>query len=127
MISMSKILNSKKSSGAILLMVVIIMLTVSLLGATLIALFHNILSMNQIDLYRTQALFLAEAGLAQAVQTLRGQAGAVPGGKAGRILGPVVLGEGSFEVYGDFAESTLVSVGSSHGVSRSIQLKYNAF
>ena len=124
---MSQLGKVENSSGAILLMVVIIMLTVSLLGATLVALFHNIMSMNEIELYRTQALFLAEAGIAQAVQTLRGQAGATPGGRAGRILGPVVLGEGTFEVYGDFVESTLVSIGSSHGVSRSIQLKYNAF
>ncbi len=113
--------------GAILLMVLIVMLTVSLLGATLIALFHNVMSMNQIELYRTQALYLAEAGIAKVVQMLRSQAGSVPQNTTGRILGPVSLGDGSFEVYGDFVEATLVSVGTSHGVSRSIQLKYNAF
>ena len=124
--------------GAILLIVLIIVLTISLLGATLMALFFNVLSLSQIELDRTRALYLAEAGIARAVGLLKSQAGgpapseAKPGSNPAqqppdRIVPPTKLGEGHFEVYNDFSQSTIISVGTSNGVKRTIQVRYNAF
>ena len=122
---MSQHLNNE--NGAILLIVLVVSLTVSLIGATLFILYYNVLTSSQIELYRAQALYLAESGIAQTIHMLRNQAGSVNISASNQIIPPTNLGEGFFEVYGDFAESTILSIGSSHGVKRSIQLKYNAF
>jgi hypothetical protein len=95
-------------------------LTISLLGATLVALFFNVITASQVELDRMRALYLAEAGIAKAVEGLRGQAGA-----QGKFSGQ--LGGGSFEVQTDLGQSTIVSVGVSNGVRRTVQLKYAAF
>jgi len=122
----------KREHGAILLMVLIIILTISLLGATLMALFFNVLSLSRIELDRTRALYLAEAGIAKAIGALKNQAG-FPGPsaenveQADMIVPPTRLNEGSFEVYNDFSQSTIVSIGKSNGVQRAIQVRYNAF
>jgi Tfp pilus assembly protein PilX len=118
--------------GAILLMVLIIILTISLLGATLMALFFNVLSLSQIELDRARALYLAEAGIAAAIGTLKNQAGvAIPSADSAaqsEIIVPATkLNEGSFEVYNDYSQSTIVSIGNSNGVKRTIQVRYNAF
>jgi len=118
--------------GAILLMVLIIILTISLLGATLMALFFNVLSLSQIELDRTRALYLAEAGIAVAIGIFKNQAGvarpaADNAAQADMIVPPTKLNEGSFEVYNDYSQSTIVSIGNSNGVKRTIQLRYNAF
>lgn len=118
--------------GAVLLIVLIVILAISLLGTTLVALFFNVLTSSRIELYRTQALYLAEAGIASAVSVLKTQAGAGSGlitlpGQLQLIVPKTDLGEGSFEVYSDLPQATLVSYGSSHGVTRAIQVKYSAF
>ena len=113
-------------NGAILLIVLVVSLTISLVGATLFVLYYNVLTSSQVELYRAQAIYLAEAGIAKAVNMLKTQAGS--GDLAtNEIVPQTKLGEGYFEVYGDLVESTIVAVGSSHGVKRQIQLKYNAF
>jgi len=116
--------------GAILLLVIIVILTVSLIGATLIALFNNIITSSRVELDRARALYLAEAGVAQAINALRGQAAGTPlKSDAQQIIPPTQLGEGNgyFEVYHDIAQSTITSIGSSNNVKRTLQLKYNAF
>ncbi|OGX45248.1 MAG: hypothetical protein A3G38_00835 [Omnitrophica WOR_2 bacterium RIFCSPLOWO2_12_FULL_51_8] len=117
--------------GAILLLVIIVILTVSLIGATLIALFNNIVTSSRVELDRTRALYLAEAGIAQAVNALRGQAAGTPlqSEASQQIIPPTQLGEGNnyFEVYHDLAQSTITSIGSSNSVKRTLQVKYNAF
>ncbi len=113
--------------GAVLLIVIIVMLTVSILGATLVTLFFNVLTVGQNELHRAQALYLSEAGIAVAMKNLKGQKGQKVVLPENRIVPVTQLGEGTFEVFLDQAESTLVSVGVSHGVSRTIQLKYNAY
>lgn len=127
---MSKYFNRilKNEDGAILLIVLIVSLTVSLIGATLFVLYFNVLTASQIELYRAQALYLAEAGIAKTINMLRNQAGFVsPDLVENQIVAQTVLGEGYYEVYGDLTESTITAIGSSHGVKRSIQLKYSAF
>ncbi len=118
--------------GAILLVVIIIILTISLLGATLTALFFNVLTSSQTELDRAQALYLAEAGIAKAVNALRTQAGSgqapdESGSSVRQIIPPTALGNGIYEVYNDFNQSVIISVGISNKVKRTIQMKYNAF
>ena len=118
--------------GAILLIVLIIILTISLLGATLMALFFNVLSLSQIELDRTKALYLAEAGIAKAIGVLKNQAGSVaPSADSAiepdMIVTPTKLNGGSFEVYNDYSQSTIVSIGNNNGVKRAVQVRYNAF
>jgi len=113
--------------GAILLIVLIVILTISLLGATLIALFFNVLTSSQIELERTQALYLAEAGIAKATSILKDQTAVFSKDEPQRIVPTTQLGEGTFEVYNDFSQSTIVSIGESHGTRRVIQVTYSAF
>ena len=127
---MNKKINKilKNEDGAILLIVLIVSLTVSLIGATLFVLYYNVFTASQLELYRSQALYLAEAGIAKTINMLRYSAGSLaPGLAPNQIIGKTVLGEGYYEVFGDLAESTITAVGTSHGVQRKIQLKYNAF
>ncbi len=127
-----------KERGAVLLIVLIMVLTISLLGATLMALFFNVFTFSQIEMDRTRALYLAEAGIAKAVGMLKSQAGAPPESAAqaegatsvkrsDRIIPPTKLDGGYFEVFNDYYQSTIISVGTSNGVRRTIQVKYNAF
>ena len=113
--------------GAILLTVLIVILTIALLGATLMALFFTVLSLGQTELDRVRALYLAEAGVAQAFHLLKSQAGVLPSAQSQQIIPPTALGEGFYEVYSDFSQSTITSIGVSHSVKRTIQVKYNAF
>ena len=121
--------NTQYEQGAILLIVLIVLLTISLLGTTLIALFYNVLISSRTELDRARALYLAEAGIAKAMSMLKGQAGVVgiSQGNRQQIVAPTQLGEGSFEVFNDFSQSTIISIGVSQGVRRTIQVKYNAF
>lgn len=133
-------LTKRGQRGAVLLIVLIMVLTISLLGATLMALFFNVLTFSQIELDRTRALYLAEAGIAKALGVLKNQAGvgAAPESPAkadeatgtkrsDRIIAPTQLDGGYYEVFNDFLQSTIISIGTSNGVRRTIQVKYNAF
>jgi len=120
-------MHMKSESGAILLTVLIVILTISLLGTVMVALFFNVLTDSQVELYRAQALYLSEAGIAKATSMLRGQANATGPEEIQQIIPVTKLGEGYFEVYNNFSESTVVSMGTSHGIKRTIQMKYAAF
>ncbi len=123
-------MNLSHDHGAILLIVLIVILTIALVGATLMALFFNVFTIGQMELDRTQALYLAEAGVAKAISMLKSEAGvasAQPSLQPQQVIPPTALGEGFFEVYNDFSQSTIVSTGVSHGVKRTIQVKYHAF
>lgn len=137
--------NDTGNRGAILLIVLIVVLTISLLGATLITLFFNVLTSSQIELDRMRALYLAEAGIAQATNSLKGAAAAEEAGggegeegfstrPSGSLeegleesAGRMALGGGFFEVETDMSHSTITSVGISNEVRRTIQVKFNAF
>ncbi len=122
-----------KRRGAILLIVLIVVLTISLLGMTLVALYYNVLTTGQIELYRAQALYLAEAGIAQAISNLKKEAESPPvaaivmNESLKQIVPRTNFGAGYYEVFGNILDQVLVSTGSSHGVARTIQLKYSAF
>ncbi len=111
--------------GAILFGVLIVVLTVSLIGASLVALLSSLALTNQYEVNRAQALYLAEAGISQAVYLLKNQAIIVRGDEF--FVTPTKLADGTYEVKVDFNQSLMSSTGRVGGISRTIQLKYNSF
>jgi len=128
-----------KKRGAVLLIVLIMVLAISLLGATLMALFFNVLTLSEIELDRARSLYLAEAGIAMAIAKLKtGQTAPAPKADDGTsqsesderqdlIIPPTRLGTGSYEVYNNYSDATIISVGISNDVKRTIQVRYSAF
>jgi len=100
-------------------------LTVSLIGASLVALLSSIALTNQYEVSRAKALYLAEAGISQAVFLLKSQAIII--GSEEYFVNPTSLGDGTYEVNLDFKQSLLSSTGKVGGITRTIQLKYNSF
>ncbi|MBU1122822.1 MAG: hypothetical protein KKF54_09080 [Candidatus Omnitrophica bacterium] len=121
--------------GAILMMVLIVILTISLLGASLTLFFFDVFISIRTELDRARALYLAEAGISMAVNKFKNQArtegvSAVSVKSTGdlqQIVARTQLDEGFFTVYHDFSQSAVVSVGESNGVKRAIQLKFKTF
>ncbi len=111
--------------GLALITVVIMMITLSLIGATLIefASYVNLSSTTVMD--QTKALYLAEAGISYAINSLRARAGAE--NLKDEKIGPIPLGEGEFTVEFAFSESLIISVGEVHGISKKLELQYNVF
>ena len=111
--------------GAVLFGVLVVLLTVSLIGASLVALLSSIALTNQYEVSRAKALYLAEAGISQAVFLLKSQAIII--GSEEYFVNPTSLGDGTYEVKLDFRQSLLSSTGKVGGITRTIQLKYNSF
>lgn len=118
--------NSSNSRGAILLGVLIAVFTVSLIGAGLAALLFSVSAGSDYEVSQAKALYLAEAGISQAVYLLQSQGGAIsPAGE--HFIAPAPLGDGAYEVRLDFSEALITSIGYVGAVKRKIQLKYNPF
>lgn len=113
------------SRGAILLGVLIVLLTISVIGATLASFFLSVTTVADVELTRAQALYLAEAGVAQAMAQLR-QAGA-SGVGALTTVGATPLGDGTYEVAHDLATGLITATGTVRGVRRTVQVRYVAF
>ena len=111
------------SEGVILLGGLIMLLTVSLIGATLASFFLSVTTLAEVELTRAQALYVAEAGVAQALHQIR-QAGAL-GGEAEPKIPTTPLGPGSYEVVHEIG--LITSTGTVRGVRRTIQVKYQPF
>lgn len=111
--------------GAILIGVLIILLTISLIGATLSSFFLSVTTVAEVVLAKAQALYLAEAGVAKVIAQIR-QAGAL-GGEAQVELPPVPLGAGTYEASLDVDAGLITAVGVVRGVRRTIQVKYYPF
>jgi len=111
--------------GAVLFGVLVVVLTVSLIGASLVALLSSIALTNQYEVNRAKALYLAEAGISQAVFLLKSQAIII--GSEEYFVNPTSLGDGTYEVKLDFRQSLLSSTGKVGGITRTIQLKFNSF
>ncbi len=114
-------LNNK---GVVLLSSVIILLTIAIIGASLVAFFSSVNISARLVADEAKALYLAEAGIAHAIHILRGQAGA--GGNIEETVGPVNLGEGTYTVKLDFTQSLITSTSSVHGAGKTVQLQYTA-
>ena len=120
--------EGKKGSsdrGVALITVVIIMLTVALLGASLVELVTAVNLSSQSVVEQAKARYLAEAGIAVAIHQLRTNAGsdAVKDGK----IGPVTLGDGTYTVIFNVSEDLITSIGMVNGISKKLQLQYNVF
>lgn len=110
--------------GVALIMVVIIMLTMALLGASLVELVTSVNLSSQSVVDQTKARYLAEAGIAAAIYTLRKN---VTEDTKNNQIGPVSLGDGTYIVIFNRRESLITSIGTVNGISKKIQLQYNVF
>ena len=110
--------------GVVLLSVIIILLTVAVIGASLVAFFSSVSMSAQGVADSAKALYLAEAGISRAVNTLRTEAGA--GGMFEEKIGPVSLGEGTYTVEFDILQSMITSTGEVRGTRKTVQLQYSA-
>ncbi|MFC1699900.1 hypothetical protein ACFL1I_08120 [Candidatus Omnitrophota bacterium] len=103
----------------------IILLTIAIIGATLVACFFSVNLSARTVYEQAQALYLAEAGLAHAVYLLRNQAG--QSGLLDDTIGPVSLGEGTYQVKVNLLQSFITSQGDVRGIKRTVQLQYDTF
>ncbi len=107
--------------GMVLLTVVIVLLTITLIGGSLVLLFSS-LSISSITYAdEIKALYLAEAGIAHGIKWLKQEADLK---YLDNIIGPVKLGEGVYEVRIDFHESVITSIGKVNRVQKKLQLQY---
>ena len=111
--------------GVALITVVIVMLTVALIGASLVEFVSSVNTSSQTVVDETKARYLAEAGIAFAIFKLRTEAGAK--GAQEETLGPTPLGDGSYTVSFNYREAMITSVGTSNGISKKLQLQYDVF
>ena len=109
--------------GVILLSVLIILLTISLIGASLMSFFFSVDVTAQYSVESAKAFYLAEAGIAHAVFMLHSQAQASADEE---VVGPIILGDGTYEVTIDYIQSAIVSVGRVGSTKKILQLQYNA-
>lgn len=103
----------------------IVILMVSLIGASLVALLSSLALTNQYEVNRVKALYLAEAGISQAIYMLKSQVVIIEGQEY--FVSPTPFGDGTYEVKMDFRQSLMSSTGRIGGIARTIQLKYSSF
>lgn len=123
MLTRSRATGNEK--GAILFGVLIVVLTISLIGASLAVLLFSLHLSSQYEVNQANALYLAEAGINHAIHQLQSQAIIIT--KEAYFIPPTTLGDGTYEVKLDYTESIITSIGKIGGVKRKIQLKYNSF
>lgn len=112
------------NKGIVLLSVVMILLTIAIIGASLVAYVSSVNLSARTVCDEAKALYLAEAGIAHAVHMLRTQAGV--GGKLDNSFGLVSLGEGTYTVQINFAQSLITSKGYVRDSKKTVQLQYSA-
>lgn len=112
------------NKGVVLLSALIILLTISIIGASLVSFFSSVELSARNVADEAKALYLAEAGISHAIYLLRTQAGQTQA--AGESIGPIRLGEGSFIVNIDPPQSMITSKGSVNGAEKTVQLQYSA-
>ena len=115
---------ARDDKGVALITILIVMLTLSLIGASLFELGATVNQSARHVLEETQARYLAEAGIAHAIYTLKNQAGTP---NLELFNEPVQLGEGSFIVTFERGQSLITSTGIVNGVKKTLQLQYNVF
>ncbi len=117
--------KAKGAPGAILLGALIMLFTISLLGATLAALFTSVSLVAEIELSRTQSLYLAEAGVARAIYEVR--LAGLSGKDALQEIPATALGTGEYEATHDPSSGLITATGNANGIRRTIQVKYHLF
>ncbi len=109
--------------GVILLNVIIILLTIAIIGASLMTFFFSVDLFARSVADGTKAFYLAEAGIATAVGSLRNRASIIVGPE--QIIGPVSLGEGTYTVKIDIINSMITSSGRVGDMEKTLQLQFN--
>jgi len=100
----------------------VILLTIGLIGASLVELFSIITLSTQNIGDKAKALYLAEAGISHAVKMLRGQAGA--GESIAEVMGPYQLGDGSYTIEIILDQSLIVATGDVNGTKKTLQFQF---
>ena len=116
--------NQMMNKGIILLNVLIILLTIAIIGASLVAFFSSVDLSARAVADEAKAMYLAEAGISHAVYLLRNEASTA--GELGQTIGPVNLGDGAYTVDIDLAHSLITSTGKVGSVEKTVQLQYSA-
>ncbi|MBU1122079.1 MAG: hypothetical protein ABIH71_06680 [Candidatus Omnitrophota bacterium] len=114
--------EDRKKKGVILLSVLIILLTISLIGASLIAFFVSVDLSIRSTADEAKAFYLAEAGVAYAISVLRSKV--ISMSELEKEIGPIQLGEGTYKVKIDFVQSLIVSTGEINDIKKTVQLQY---
>jgi len=114
-----------KKKGAILLSVIFILLTVALIGASLVSFFSTVDLSARFYVDETKAFYLAEAGISYAIHMLKDQL-VEPGGIIQAGIGPKPLGEGDFTVKVDDQQSLIISIGRVGSTEQTLQVQYSA-
>lgn len=122
---LNRSLTNGNKRGAILFGVLIVVLTISLIGASLIALLSTLHISSQYEVNQAKALYLAEAGINHAVHALQSQVIIIA--QEENFIPPTQLGDGTYEVKLDISQSLITSIGKVGAVKRKIQLKYSSF
>ncbi|MFH1797723.1 MAG: hypothetical protein ABH844_00020 [Candidatus Omnitrophota bacterium] len=118
-------MNGKGKKGIILLNVVMILLMIAFIGASLVAFLSLVNFSANMVIDEMKAFYLAESGIAQAVSVLRNQAGVF--GEDGNKIGPIFLGDGSYQIEIDVSHSLIISTGRVGSAKKVLQLQYNTF
>ena len=114
--------SPKNTKGAILISVMIILLTIGLVGASLVELFTVITLSTQSIGDKAKSLYLAEAGISHAIHILRGQAGSKETSEG--ILGPFKLGDGTYTIEIILEQSLIVARGDVNGTKKTLQFQF---
>jgi len=118
---------SSNNSGVALITVIIVMLTMALIGASLAELSSSVNFSVDTILDETKARYLAEAGIAHALRTLRSGASLenTLDAEGNPLFFP--LGEGVYSVTYEPSESLIICTGIVNETKKTLQLQYNVF
>ena len=108
--------------ATILLTVIVVLLFLGVLGMSLVEFLFLRTTSSILAVDRLKALYLAEAGISQAINELRTENDYDNNG-VGNIA-PAKLGAGKFWAQHDFQTSTITATGEVNNIKRTVQIKY---
>ncbi|MDP1854027.1 MAG: hypothetical protein Q8L26_07515 [Candidatus Omnitrophota bacterium] len=107
--------------GAVLLLTIIIISSLTLFGMSLVNLTLSRISSVDLEIEKVKALYLAEAGIAESLYELK--KGIDPGQDGIGVIKSAKFGDGTFEVTYNPAMFTFTAVGRVNKTERAVQLK----
>jgi len=110
------------SKGLSFILILIVISTLTVLGGTLLLMVHNRVLLVQIEMDRTKAFFIAEAGISQSIFELKSQIDQ-HGDGVGNISRQS-FGEGYFQVIHLASTGEIRSTGTVNSISRTVQIQY---
>lgn len=116
-------MNGNRVKGIVLISVIIILLTISIIGASLLTFFSSVDLSSRIIIDQAKAFYLSEAGISYAISVLRNKADDET--NLDRTIGPISLGDGTYTVKIDFLQSLITSTGKVRDVEKTVQLQYS--